>query len=163
MLAAALTVGNPMPKLEGENLSGHKAVLPDIAKGKVTLVAMGFGYDSRHTVEVWTKRFRREFGNHPDTASFQVPVISGIARLAKLFIDSGMRRGTPKEDRDKVITVYTGSSEWKDRMGADNTDYAYLLLLDRDGRVRWRHAGAFDESVWPELREATEAVLHSGE
>ena len=163
MLAAALTVGTPMPKLEGENLSGHKAVLPDAARGKVTLVAMGFGYESRRSVEVWTKHFRREFASHPDTAFFEVPMISGMARLAKLFIDSGMRRGTPKEDRDKVITVYGSASEWKERLGVEDTDLAYLLLLDREGRVRWRHAGLFDESVWPELKEATESVLHSGQ
>jgi hypothetical protein len=163
MLAAALTVGTPMPKVEGENLSGHKAVLPDLAKGKVTLVAMGFSYESRRSVEVWTKRFRHEFASQPDTAFFEVPMISGLARLAKLFIDSGMRRGTPKEDRDKVITVYGSASEWKDRLGVEDTDLAYLLLLDRDGRVRWRHAGVYEENVWPELKEATESALHAGQ
>ena len=163
MFAAVLTVGTPMPKLEGENLNGHKAVLPDDARGKVTLVALGFSYDSRRPVETWTKRFRQQFGQHPDTASFQVPVISGLARLAKLLIESGMRRGTAKEDRDTVITVYGGASEWKDRLGVQDTDLAYLLLLDREGRVRWRHAGLFDESLWPELKEATEAALHSGQ
>jgi hypothetical protein len=152
-----------MPKIEGENLAGRKTALPDAARGKVTLVAMGFGYESRRSVEVWTKRFHREFGAHPDTAFFEVPVISGLARLAKLFIDSGMRRGTPKEDRDKVITVYGSASEWKDRLGVEDTDLAYLLLLDREGRVRWRHAGLFEESVWPELKEATESALHSGQ
>jgi hypothetical protein len=163
MLTAALTVGTPMPKIEGENLNGQKAILPDAARGKVTLVAMGFSYDSRRPVEVWTKRFRREFGQHPDTAFFEVPVISGLARLAKLFIDSGMRRNTAKEDHDKVITVYGGASEWKDRLGVEDTDLAYLLLLDREGKIRWRHAGVFDENVWPGLKEATEAALQSGQ
>ncbi len=163
MLAAALTVGTPMPKIEGENLNGQKTALPDSARGKVTLVAMGFSYDSRRPVDAWAKRFRREFGQHPDTASFEVPVISGMARMAKLLIDSGMRRGTPKEDRDRVITVYGGASEWKDRLGVQDTDLAYLLLLDREGKVRWRHAGLFNESLWPELKEATEAALHSGQ
>jgi hypothetical protein len=163
MFAAALTVGTPMPKIEGENLSGHKAVLPDAAKGKVTLVAMGFSYESRRSVGAWTKRFRGDFGQNPDIAFFEVPVISGMARLAKLFIESGMRRGTAKEDRDKVITVYGGSSDWKERLAVDDTDLAYLLLLDREGRVRWRHAGAFDEKMWPELKEATAAVLLAGQ
>ena len=162
MLTAALTVGTPMPKIEGEDLSGHKAILPDAAKGKVTLVAMGFSYESRRPVAAWAKRFRHEFGQHPDAAFFEVPVISGMARLAKLFIDSGMRRGTAKEDHDKVITVYSGGSDWKDRLGVADTDLAYLLLLDRDGKVRWRHAGQFDESVWPALKDATEAALQEG-
>lgn len=151
-----------MPKIEGEDLSGHKAILPDAAKGKVTLVAMGFSYESRRSVAAWTNRFRHDFGQHPDATFFEVPVISGMARLAKLFIDSGMRRGTPKEDHDKVITVYGGAADWKDRLGVADTDLAYLLLLDRDGKVRWRHAGPFEESVWPELRDATEAALQAG-
>ncbi len=162
MFAAALTVGTPMPKIEGENLSGQKAVLPDVAKGKVTLVAMGFSYESRRSVEAWTKRFRGDFGQNPDIAFFEVPMISGMARLAKLFIESGMRRGTAKEDHDKVITVYGGSADWKDRLAVADTDLAYLLLLDREGRVRWRHAGVFDEKVWPELKDATSITLQAG-
>jgi hypothetical protein len=163
MFAAALTVGTPMPKIEGENLSGHRAVLPDAAKGKVTLVAMGFSYESRHPVEVWTNRFRRDFGQNPETAFYEVPVISGMARLAKLFIELGMRRGTAKEDHDKVITVYGGAADWKERLGVGDTDVVYLLLLDREGKVRWRHAGLFEENLWPDLKDATEAALLSGQ
>jgi hypothetical protein len=162
MLAAALTVGTPMPRLEGENLRGHKAVLPDAARGKVTLVAVGFTYESRRPVEAWTRRFHHEFGQNPETAFFEVPMISGMARLAKLFINSGMRRGTVKEDHEKVITVYGGASDWKERLAVGDTDAAYLILLDRAGRVRWRHSGPFAESAWPELKEATEAALQSG-
>jgi len=163
MFAAALTVGTPMPKLEGENLRGQKAVLPDAARGKVTLVALGFSYESRRPVSAWTKRFRSDYGHNPNTAFYEVPMISGMARLAKLFIESGMRRGTVKEDHDKVITVYGGAAAWKDLLSVENTDVAYLLLLDRDGRVRWRHSGPFEEKAWPELKEATEAALQSGQ
>jgi hypothetical protein len=163
MFAAALTVGTPMPQIEGENLTGHKAVLPGVAKGKVTLVAMGFSYESRRPVDAWIKRFRQEFGQNTDTAFFEVPVISGMARLAKLFIQTGMRRGTAKVDHDKVITVYGGASDWKERLGVVDTDRAYLILLDREGTVRWRHEGLFDETVWPELKKATEATLQTGQ
>lgn len=163
VLTAALTVGTPMPQIEGESLSGHKAVLPDAAKGKVTLVAMGFSYEARRPVEAWTRRFRSEFGMNSQAAFFEVPVISGLARLAKLFIESGMRRGTAKTDHDKVITVFGGGAGWKERLGVENSDTAYLLLLDRDGRIRWRHTGAFEENVWPQLKEATETALQSGQ
>jgi hypothetical protein len=163
VLAAVLTVGAPMPRLEGDNLNGKKTVLPDAARGKVALVALGFSYESRRPVETWTKRFRQEFAQHQDATYFEVPMIGGLARMAKLFIDSGMRRGTPAADRDNVMTVYGGTSEWKERMGARDSDLAYLLLLDRTGRVCWRHAGAFAENTWPELKEAAEAALRSGQ
>ena len=74
-----------------------------------------------------------------------------------------MRRGTAKVDHDKVITVYGGASDWKERLGVVDTDRAYLILLDREGTVRWRHEGLFDETVWPELKKATEATLQTGQ
>ena len=35
-------------------------------------------------------------------------MIGGLGTLARWFIDSGMRRGTPKADQGNVITVYGG-------------------------------------------------------
>jgi len=71
-------------------------------------------------------------------------MIGGMARLGKWFIDSGMRRGTPPADYEHVITVYRGTDAWKQRVGVDERDTAYLILLDRTGKVAWRHAGGLD-------------------
>jgi hypothetical protein len=140
-----LAPGDLLPPLRGDFLSGRKAVLPDAACGRVALVALGFSYDSRFAVEAWIARFRRDFGADSSLAFFEVPMISGMARLARPFIDGGMRRGTPKALHDHVITVYGGASEWKSRLGFREPDDAYLVLLDRAGRVVWRHAGPFRE------------------
>ena len=137
----ALVPGDRMPPLRGEFLSGRKAVLPDAARGRVALVALGFSYGSRFPVEAWTTRFRRDFGADTAVTFFEVPVIGGLARVARPFIDGGMRRGTPRALHESVITVYGGASEWKLRLGFREPDDAYLVLLDRTGRVVWRHAG----------------------
>ena len=55
---ARLAVGSAMPALEGDLLNGREAVLPDVARGKVALLALGFSYDSRFAVEEWCGRFR---------------------------------------------------------------------------------------------------------
>lgn len=139
----ALVPGDRLPPLRGEFLSGRRAVLPDAARGRVALVALGFSYDSRFAVEAWTARFRQDFGADSAFTFFEVPVIGGMARVARPFIDGGMRRGTPKALHENVITVYGGASEWKLRLGFREPDDAYLVLLDRAGQVVWRHAGAF--------------------
>jgi hypothetical protein len=141
----ALGPGDLMPPLRGEFLSGRKAVLPDAARGRVALVAVGFSYGSRFAVEAWTARFRQDFGSDSSLTFFEVPVIGGMARMARPFIDGGMRRGTPKALHENVITVYGAASEWKRRLGFRGPDDAYLVLLDREGRVAWRHAGPFRE------------------
>ena len=154
--AAPLAVGDVFPRLEAEFLTGRKAVLPDAAAGKTALVMMGFTYDSRFDVEKWAEHLRRDFAANDAFTFYEVPVIGGMGRLAKWFIDSGMRKGTPKELHENVITVYGGVDRWKKAMGFSKTleDAAYLALLGPDGRVRWLHTGGFSDEAMAALKAA---------
>ena len=157
----ALVPGDLLPPLRGEFLSGRKALLPDSARGRVALVALGFTYESRFAVEAWIARFRRDFGTDSSLTFFEVPVIGGMARVARPFIDGGMRRGTPKALHENVITVYGGASEWKLRLGFREPDDAYLVLLDRAGRIVWRHAGPFRDEDYTLLAAEAKRQLAS--
>jgi hypothetical protein len=158
-MISALSIGDALPPLKGEFLTGRTAQLPDAASGRVALLALGFTYDSRFPVEAWIGRFRKEFGNNPQVAFYEIPMIGGMARLGKWFIDSGMRKGTPLSDRENVITVYGGTDSWKQRMGFQSPDAAYLVLLDKHGAVQWRHSGAFDEDAYKDLSVHVSALL----
>jgi hypothetical protein len=155
-----LAVGDAFPRLEAEFLTGRKAVLPDASAGKIALVMMGFTYDSRYAVEKWAARVHEEFGANTTFTFFEVPVIGGMGRMAKWFIDSGMRRGTPKDMHENVITVYGGGDRWKTVMGFTKTQEhdAYLALLGPDGRVRWLHRGPFNEDSVAALKAAVTAA-----
>ncbi len=146
-----LQVGMRLPVLAGESLSGQKVSLPDAASGKAALLALGFTYGSRFAVEEWAKRFRDRFGKEGGVTLYEVPMIGGMGRLARWFIDSGMRKGTPRELHGNVITVYGGTGPWKARLGYKDEKAAYLILLDAQGIVRWLHAGLYDESRFGEL------------
>ncbi|MGE5200054.1 MAG: hypothetical protein ACM3H9_10465, partial [Rhodospirillaceae bacterium] len=95
-------------------------------------------------------------GPNDTVTYFQVPVIGGMGRMAKWFIDSGMRKGTPKELHENVITVYGGADRWKKamRFSKAGEDAAYLALLGPDGRVRWMHSGAATDEALAALRTA---------
>lgn len=160
---SALNPGVMMPPVKGETLSGHDAVLPDVAAGKIALIAMGFSYDSRFSVEAWTGRFRKEYGKNAAVTFYEVPMIDGVARLGKWFIQSGMRRGTARDDRENVVTVFGDGEAWKRRLSFTSADGAYLILIDRSGVVRWRYNGAMDESAYGELtRQMQELLSGSG-
>jgi hypothetical protein len=154
-----LSPGETMPALRGEFLTGRQALLPDAASGRVALLALGFTYDSRFAVEAWVGRFRQDFGDNPDVTFYEVPMIGGMARLGKWFIDSGMRKGTPRQDQENVVTVYGGTDPWKQRLGFQSPDAAYLILLDQRGLVRWRHGGQFGEEAYRELSIHVAALL----
>jgi hypothetical protein len=156
-----LAVGIRLPDLAGEFLTGRKVVLPSAATGKVVLIALGFSYNSRFQVEAWTARFRTACGSLPGITFFEVPMLGGAARMARWFIDSGMRKGTPKELHENVITVYGGTGPWKNRIGFQGEDDAYLILLDREGKVRWLHSGSLVEGAFKELSDLTRQLAET--
>ena len=72
-----------------------------------------------------------------------------------------MRKGTPRELHENVITVYGGVDRLKTAMGftkAGEKD-VYLTLLDRAGRVRWMHHGQWDEAAFETLKTEINAAL----
>lgn len=160
-LAIALPLGSPMPELSGEFLTGRKAVLPSAASGRVTLLAIGFSYDSRVPVEAFVKQWRGHFAAGARTGFFEIPMIGGMARIGKWFINSGMRRSTPAADHEKVITVYRDASDWKKRLNCHNSKAACLVLLDPRGNIRWAKEGPYDDRTWQELRTHAETLLAS--
>ena len=159
-----LVVEQVMPPLEGDFLTKTKARLPDAAAGRVALVALGFTYDSRFAVEEWSKRFRETFAGEPRVTFFEVPMLGRMARLGRVFIDRGMRSGTPEAFHGNVITVYGGSvGDWKKRMGFTDAakDAAYLILLGPDGTVHWLHTGTPADAPFEALVAAARELLPS--
>jgi hypothetical protein len=156
---AEMAVGDPLPKLRGEFLTGRTADLPQAASGHVALLLLGFTYDSRFAVEAWATRFREQFKTEPRVTFYEIPMIGGLARMGKWFIDGGMRRGTQKQDYEHVITVYGGTDPWKQRVGFRDPKAAYLILLDASGRVAWRHTGMVDEQVYRALSSEVSRLL----
>jgi hypothetical protein len=146
-----IAIGDQLPPLRGEFLTGRTGVLPQAAAGRLALLMLGFTYDSRFSVEAWAKRFRQDFGNEPRVTFFEIPMIGGLATLGKWFIDGGMRRGTPKADQEHVITVYGGTDPWKQRVGFHDPSAAYLILIDQNEKVVWRYSGSFNEEPYRAL------------
>jgi hypothetical protein len=155
-----LRPGQRLPDLRGEYLTGRQASLPDDAHGRVALLALGFTYDARFSVEAWVKRFRTDFGAAPKVTFFEIPMIGGISRLAKWFIDSGMRKGTPRDDQENVVTIYGGTGPWKERVAYGDPHAAYLILLDAEGRVAWHYGGNLAEAPYQAL--ATQVTRLAG-
>jgi hypothetical protein len=156
---ARLAEGKTLPRLGGEFLTGRPVALPEAASGRVALLALGFTYDARYPVEAWSKKFRQEFERNPKVTFYEIPMIGGMARLGKWFIDSGMRRGTPPADQENVITVYGGTDPWKRRVAFQDTRAAYLILIDQNSKVAWQYAGDFDEEPYKALSSKVSRLL----
>ena len=154
-----LEVGAMLPPLAGRNLAGKKVTVHEAAHGRVTLLALGFTYDSRHAVDAWADRFRGEFHADSHVTCLELPMMSGVgARMGKPFIERGMRSGTPRALYRKVIVVWSGVGDWKERLRVSDGKLAYLMLLDREGRLVWSGTGARDVKGYEKLSARVRAL-----
>ena len=152
-------VGTALPAFTGEDLAGAQVTLPGAARGRVALIAFGFSYDSRAPVEAWTAHARTTWGAEAQFTWYQVPMIGGFGRLAKPFITGGMRKETEPRYRANAVTVFGGTGPWKARLGVGDEKLAYLVLLDREGVVRWRYSGLFNPATAAELDAQVRTLL----
>lgn len=157
--AAPLTPGAMLPPLRGELLTGRDAELPALTRGRVALVAFGFTRASSTDVESWAGRFKAAYGADTTFTWLEVPLINrGMARMMKPLIQGGMRSGTPEPDRIHVMTVWGAPREWKDWLEFDAPKSAYVVLLDREGHVRWRGMGPLDDGRWRALAAVADSL-----
>jgi hypothetical protein len=158
-VAAVLAPGDLLPPLRGRDLTGHGVTFPVATRGSIALLALGFTYDSRFAVDAWADRHRADFAGERRVRTYRVPMIGGLGKVARGFIDGGMRKNTPRELHGFTVTVYDDVGDWKRRLAERGGDVAHLLLLDRAGRVAFRHSGAFDAVAADSLTAATRRLL----
>ncbi len=149
-----LELGAALPPVEGESLSGAVVKLPEAARGQVALLVFGFSQDSAKPSRQFAERFQQEIG--AAGVAYQLPVIEAAPRLVRGLIRSGMRKETPKEAQGRMIPLVKDEATWRARLGIgkDKEAGVALVLLDRQGQVRFRANGVFSDLLLRQLLEA---------
>lgn len=155
--------GRTLPTIGGTTLGGREVLLPSDTLGRVTALVLGFSYESRFEVEKWSRAIQERFGRNPGVAFFEIPMVPGFYRLMAPMIDEGMRRRTPAEMHDRVLTVYGPVGAFRRVLAASQTSDVWAYLLDRDGRVIFQYGGPFDEGKFRELVSVAEKALRQRE
>lgn len=130
--AEPLRVGDVLPPLRGAFLTGKDVVLPSASAGKTALLILGFTYASRRAVEPWGDWFKKTLAARQELTFFEMPMIGGMGKLGRWFIDRGMRKNTPQVLHEHVITVYetpaTGSAGSASRARAKTMRFWWWLM-----------------------------------
>ncbi len=134
------------PVIGGDSLAGTKVSLPDAAKGQVTAVVVGFTHGSQTQTDGWSKKLAGQLDY------FSLAVIEEAPRLVRGMISSGMKGSVPKDQRARVLLIAKGEKELKAAAAFDRPDDAYVVLLDRDGQIRWRFHGPVTDAALTELK-----------
>jgi hypothetical protein len=148
------------PSLSSQALSGETVSLPADCRGFVTLIAIAFQRGAQGMIESWYEPFSREFGDNPEVRFYEIPMIgSAYWRMISGWIDSGMRSGIPVIKHPYVVTFYGDVFPYRRDLGMEDPALAYMFLLDREGRIRWKAMGYAGEEDVAGMQEYVDRLL----
>ncbi len=110
-------------------------------------------------IDSWAQPFELEFGKDSRFTVYEVPMISEAWIIVSWLIDSGMRGGIPVEKHDNVITFYGDYSSYQEALGMEDTNLAYVFLLDPKGIIRWTWRGYASPEHVIELIETAKTLV----
>jgi hypothetical protein len=148
---APLHVGDALPQISGETLSGKQLTLPADAAGKPAIVSFSFSKAGGKDSGLWSDHVEKDFPDvgHPYT----LMMIEAAPKFVRGMIISGSKKGMSQQAQDRCIAMEKDEDVWKQRIGFMKDDWAYVLVLGPDGKIRWRSSGAFSESEYAELKK----------
>lgn len=145
-LFAFILGANPLPRVEGESLTGQKVLLPDALRGQASVVVWSFSREAGEQAEKWVAPLARDRVN-----VYSAAVIEAAPRLIRPMIRAGMRRTSPKPLHDRFLCITRGEKNLREALQVRNDKLPYVTLLSADGEVVWRHAGPYNEAALAEL------------
>lgn len=140
-----------LPHVDGENLLGLKTVLPDAVAGHPAVIVIGFTHASQSQSKAWVARLQHQL------PVYTIAVLEDAPRLVRGMAVHGMKSGVPEDQRDRFIVIYHNEKELQQAAGFDAQDDAYVLLLDKDGGIRWRFHGPVTDTAIEQLKSQAAA------
>lgn len=149
-----------LPKIEGESFAGHHVVFPEAAAGKIAILVFGFSKASKGPTGDWAGRISKDFKSDSALVLYQLPVLEDVPRLIRGMVTSGIRKGVPEADRDRFVPILNGEAELKKLVSYKDPDDAYLVVLNRSGKIVEQVHGPFTEAAYSQLRSQLQPLIN---
>lgn len=146
-----VSVGDSMVTATGESLAGETVVIPEDFQGQKTLLLFGYKQDSQFDIDRWLIGLDM---TDTQVAAYEIPTIQGMfPRMFSEFIDSGMRKGIPKQLWKGVVTVYADGDKVQRFTGNQNPNNARVMLLNEEGVILYFYDQGFSVEALNEVRQ----------
>lgn len=151
---ATAVAGTPVPSLAVRTLTGEPMQLPAALPDRPVLLIVGFTRASRAQVATWTRCLRWDGADRPQVAIFRVVVIEDVPKPFRNAAIRSIQKSVPDAMRTRFLLVTEQAVRWKALTGFTQADAAYLMLLDPDREVAWRHQGTASDAACQGLQAA---------
>jgi hypothetical protein len=146
-----------IPVTKGQTFAGEDILLPADVRGRVTILVMGFSKGSKVQTGEWGKHVA-VFAEAKNMAHYQMPVLESVPRMMRGMVTRSIRNGTAPEMREHFLPIFEKEDEWKKLVKFSGPDDAYVVVLDREGRVAWLGNGKWTEQVFGAMRNVAEKL-----
>jgi ATP10 protein len=154
--AIPLRLGDPLPDVTGQSLSGNPAHLSTMVEGKIALVVFSFSKAGGKDTQLWDRDLLRDFGSNRSVALSTVIMLESAPRLLRGVIVSRLKNDMPPSLHNSTIVSYEDEKLWKQHLDVLNDSRAYVVLLGQDGRIRWMSSGGFSDAEYEQLKAKIE-------
>jgi hypothetical protein len=142
-----------MPTVTAKRLDQQRVVLPQQLPAERTLALVAFTRGHRAEIDSWIQGLRL------DTDStipwFRMPILNdpGTENARGDIENRLLARHPAPIDRSRLVPVFTDREAFIRAAGLSGTDHAWVLVLNREGKVLARAEGQYDEGKAQALRE----------
>jgi hypothetical protein len=146
--------GKQFPSISGESLEKNMVIIPSDFKADKTLILIGYKQDSQFDIDRWLIGLDMAGITLP---TYELPTIAGMApRMFSSFIDSGMRKGIPKELWGGVITIYNDGEAVQKFTGNQRPNNSRVVLIDSNGKILYFYDRGFSVDALNKLKARIE-------
>jgi hypothetical protein len=148
--SSALKPGDDLPSLAGQTATGKPLDILKSAEGNVAVVIFSFSRAGGRDAQIWAEHLTKDQQGLPlYTAIF----LESVPRFFRSTAVSGIRSGMSPAMQERTLLLYQQQSLWEQRLHVTDEGHACLLVLDRDGHIRWMLSGPFAEAPYRLLRK----------
>ena len=142
-----------MPTVTAKRLDQQRIVLPQGLPAERTLALVTFQRGHRSEIDSWIQGLRLD--RDSTIPWFRMPILNDPGTdNARGDIENKLLARHPTEiDRSRLVPVFTDRDAFIRAAGLSSTDHAWVLVLNREGKVLARAEGGFDEDKAQALRQ----------
>lgn len=162
-------VGKMFPAMTCEDYNGKKVNLPDIAKGKYTLIGMAFSNTAEKDLKLWIEPLYNAFvpskKQKEDDNPFDISSINYDVNLYFVPMFTKANQLLSKSAKEKIkaqssaelypyLLFYEGDKTYKDELNFEKKDVPYFFVIDKTGKIVYATSGEYNEKKMDAITDA---------
>ncbi len=160
LLLPATISAATIPSTSGTALDGHTVTLPHDLNSPATILILGFSHTSSDATTAWEKPVRTTLAITPAIDFYDMPFLQDAPAFIRPLILRSIRKQVPDVLKPHFVPLTTDEATWKQiaNYSASAPDAAYVLLIDRNGNIRWQTHEPFTPARLQELSTAAHTL-----